>query len=57
MVPALFQIAVGPELLLLALGMLLFVGLGAIGFILFVIVHSRESLDEQSAVREDDTYR
>ena len=57
MVPALFQIAVGPELLLLALGTLLFVGLGAIGFILFVIVHSRESLDEQSAVREDDTYR
>ena len=57
MVPALFQIAVGPELLLLALGMLLFVGLSAIGIILFVIVHSRESLDEQSAVREDDTYR
>ena len=57
MVPALFQIAVGPELLLLALGALLFVGLGAIGIILFVIAHSRESLDEQSALREDDTYR
>lgn len=57
MVPALFQIAVGPELLLLALGMLLFVGLGAIGIILFVIVHSRESLDGQSTAREDDTYR
>ena len=57
MVPALFQIAVGPELLLLALGTLLFVGLGAIGIILFVIVHSRESLDGQSAAREDDTHR
>ena len=57
MVPALFQGVVGPELLLLALGTLLFVGLGAIGIILCVIVHSRESLDGQSAAREDDTPR